>query len=85
VGSCYVRPPVFPRAPADYPVLINCDEERAIVAVSRHKGYLLYRDGLAKSAIQDIEVLREKYGREIAPGPRRWGMEAIGKPVPDDW
>ena len=80
-----IGPPIFPRDPSEYPGLILCDEERAVVAISRHKGYLLYRDGLAKSEIQDIEDLQEKYRMEIAGGKWRWAMEAIGKPVPDDW
>ena len=82
--TMYGGPPIFPDDPSEYPVLVNCDDERAIVAVSRHKGYLLYRDGLAKSEVMDLEVLRERYRGIITPADRdRWAMEAIGKPV--DW
>jgi len=78
-------PPVYPRDPSEYPVLILCDADRAIVAVNRKTGYLLYRDGLAKSELQDLDALEAKYGMEIPPGTWVWALDAIGKPVPDDW
>ena len=77
--------PIFPQDSSEYPVLVASDDDRAIVAVNRKTGYLLYRDGLAKSELDDLKVLEEKYLKVIAPGPRRWAMEAIGKPVPEDW
>ena len=76
---------VFPRDPSEYPVLIACDADRAIVAVNRKTGYLLYRDGLAKSELEDLEVLRERYRMVIPPGTWVWALDAIGKPVPEDW
>ena len=38
--------PVFPRDSSEYPVLVFCDADRAVVAINRKTGYLLYREVL---------------------------------------
>jgi len=70
---------VFPRDSSEYPVLMLCDADRAVVAINRKTGYLLYRNGLAKSELEDIDVLEGRYGMVIPPGKWRWAM---GNPVP---
>jgi hypothetical protein len=82
-------PPIYPRDASEYPVLVGCNENMAIVATNRKTGYLMTRVvhgenvTIAKSDLEDIEVLQKKY--PIAAGPWIWALDAIGKPVPEDW
>ena len=80
---------VFPRDSSEYPVLVGCNENMAVVATNRKTGYLMTRVvhgenvTIAKSDLEDIDVLQKKY--PIAAGPWVWALDAIGKPVPEDW
>jgi hypothetical protein len=68
-------PPIFPENLRDYPVVVCYNSEIAVVAINKHKGFVLHRDG-AKTEPSDVEKLLLSQ-EEVACGSCRWGEVLI--------
>ncbi|MDR2170685.1 MAG: hypothetical protein LBP59_11125 [Planctomycetaceae bacterium] len=74
--------PLYPTDLNKYPFVIASNEERAIIALSPKRGFIIHKDG-ARGSTENLQELCNSTP-DIPLGPYRWAKELLAKMIKDD-
>jgi hypothetical protein len=74
--------PLYPDDLSQYPLVVQCNDEKAIIALSPKRGFILHKDG-SKSPTENLQKLVDS-DNKMSVGGRLWARDMMLKMIKED-